>query len=178
MPALGLAAAGHFCPGAAVPGSADLDPDVLIDDLVTLVDDLREDLIVGFGLRQFRLFTVRRTWDGEGVGDGAFEDELSEITPRPLVNAYQDNVMYRLEPCGIDESGMVLISEVSLSYTEAELTGGALLPNQEWFLLLVDGHGQQVPLRDFVMMSPPFPDRETDLGWKIRLKRRESGDGC
>ena len=157
-------------------GNAVLDPDVLVDDLVSLADDLRQDLAVGFGLRQFRLHTVRRAWTGEAVGDGDYEDLITEITPRPVVNAYQDNIMNQLEPCGLQEAGMVLISEVSLSYTEAELTGGALAANEEWFLLLQDGHGQQIQLRDFVMMSPPFPDRETDIGWKIRLKRRGSSD--
>lgn len=157
-------------------GSATLDPDVLLDDLVELVDDLREDLMVGFGLRQFRMYTILRSWDGEGIGDGDYVDVETEITPRPKINPYQDNITNRLEPCGLMESGMVLVSEVSLSYTEAELTGGDLGFGQEWFLRLTDGEGQEIISRDFEMMSPPFPDREEDIGWKLRLKRREGGD--
>lgn len=157
-----------------MPGSATLNPDVLIDDILTTVDDLRSELHAEFGLRQFRLFTVERVWDSGYVGDGLYSDVETEITPAPRVVPFTrsgDSVSYELRACGLDEAGFVAIQEVSLTYTEEELTGGTLAQGTEWLFRLRDGQGQGIPDRDFVLDGVPFPDREKTLGWSFRLRR-------
>jgi len=146
-----------------------LDPAILVDDLVdSLIDDLRDELHNNFGVRQFRMFTVLRTWDSGYIGDGSYTDTENEITPRPLVQPYRTD--WFLEPAGLDEEGMLDLREISLSYTEAELTGGNVAPGCEWFILLRDGHGQEIEDQWFLISRRPFPDRIKDMGWSMRLR--------
>lgn len=165
-----------------MPGSATLDPNILLDDLVELVDDLRDDLHTDFGVRAFRVYTVLRSWDGGFVGDGAYTEVETEITPQPRVLPYAERgLSYSLEPCGIDEAGFVIIKEISLSYTHEELTGktvtggieGDTPAPSEWVIRIREAHGQNQPFRDFKIDGAPFPDREKDIGWVMRLLKSE-----
>ncbi len=158
---------------------ATLDPNVLLDDLVGLADELRQDLAVGFGLRQFRVYLVRRTWDNGLVGEGEYTEGRTELVPRPVVVPYAPGMEHKMDPAGMDEQGVVWLKEVSLTYTEAELTGGHQphddLEGQELFYELVDGNGQELEARRFILDAPPFPDREKDIGWVVKLRRVGAG---
>jgi hypothetical protein len=155
-------------------GSAILDPDVLVDSLVEdVIDGLREELHPPFGVRAYRVFTVLRTWSGVGVGEGEFTDTETEIRPQPLVVLSEfDRLRYELQPCGLTELGQLKLVEVSLTYTEAELTGGdSLADNEEWYIKITEAHGQESTSRYFTHVRPPFIDRIKDMGWICWLKR-------
>lgn len=151
-------------------GSAVLDPDVLVDSLVTdVIDGLREDLHPPFGVRAYRAFTVRRRWSGRLVGEGAAADAVVELRPQPLV-AVWDGLRYSLEPCGLSVAGQVRLTEVSLTYTQAELDGGgALGRNEQWLIRLDEAHGQASKSRLYTLERPPHVDRVKDMGWILWL---------
>lgn len=156
-----------------MPGSATLGSN-LVDELLELADDLREDLSVGFGTRPYRVWTVQRVYPSGTIGDGDYTDTETEITPRPRVLPWLSSVQRTLEPCGIDETGTVELREVSLTYTYDELTGGDLAAGTDWFIKLTEGESQEQPARYFTINKPPFPDREKDIGWRIELLRASS----
>lgn len=156
--------------------NAILDPDVLIDDLVgPVIDALREDLHPQFGVRAYRVFTVKRRWAGELAGEGAMVEEIeTEIRPQPLVAPW-DGLRYTVGSCGMMVDGKVRLTEVSLTLTEAELTGkgpgGKLATNEMWFLKLTDAHGQQTTPMYFTLDGPPYIDRVKTLGWIVNLTK-------
>ena len=144
--------------------------DNLIDDLMPDVDDLRGDLNADFGTRPFDCQTVLRTWLGDSgmEGDGDFRDVITTITPAPRVEQW-DGYKWVLLAAGVHEDGIIRVSEVSLTYTWAELTGGTLEKNQQFFYRLVDAHGQGQEDRILRQSKPPFVDREKTIGWILWL---------
>lgn len=146
-----------------------LDPDQLVDSLVPVIDDLR-DLGRTFGIRQYRLHTLIRTWSGDEVGDGTSSDSVPiEILPRPLIKPMRW-LHNRLEPCGLIEAGYCDIEEVSLAYSFADLHGPTLTVKQRWLLSVSEGYGQGQPTRYFVHDRPPYADREKTIAWMLWLK--------
>lgn len=151
-------------------GSAILDPDVLVDSLVTdVIDGLRSDLHPQFGVRAYRLFTVKRTWTGRTQGEGTYSDVETELDPQPKI-AIWDGLEYRLEPCGLDVEGELRATEVSLSYTQDELDGGTLATNEQWLLKITEAHGQASRAIYATHSKPPYIDREKDMGWVLFLR--------
>lgn len=161
----------------AVPvliGAAVLNPNTLVDSLVPdVIDGLREDLHPAFGVRAYRAYRVIRTWSGKTVGDGTPSDDASELRPQPRV-AMWDGLRYVQATCGIRELGDVKLTEVSLTYTDAQLSGQPLGAKQESFIALGEAHGQASPLRLWTLTAPPFIDREKDMGWVLHLRRVEA----
>jgi hypothetical protein len=141
----------------------------LVDDLVPMVDELRNELHADMGIRQFRLYHVHAQWSGGLVGVGAKTiTTISEILPAPrLVMADT----HHLTEGGLQEIGVGTLSEVSLSYSEAQLLGKPMAPGAEFFYLTVDGLGQGVQRRVFIPQDHPWPDREKTIGWKFRVRR-------
>lgn len=154
-----------------MPGTAVLDPNVLVDDLVTdVIDGLRGDLHPLFGIRAYRLFTILRTFPSGRVGDGAFTEIATELDPQPLVEVW-DGMRFELKDCGLDELGIIRVREVSLTYTEAELIGPKpLAAGQQWFIRLNDAHGQLTSPKFFFHTRPPYVDRNRDMGWVMWLR--------
>lgn len=151
-------------------GSAFLDPDVLVDDLVPLIDELRGDLHPEFGVRAYRVFACKRVSSGRFPGEGkASIVDVGEILPQPRVWTW-DGLRWGLEACGLNEMGEIKLTEISLTYTDADLTGGDLPGNVQWMFRLEEAHGQGTPPRFFVHVRPPFIDREKDMGWVAWLK--------
>lgn len=148
----------------------------LVDSLVEVVDGLRDALHPAFGVRQYRAFVVTRTWDGGRIGDGLATDEEIEIEPRPRCREPGDG--YRLDHAGRAEAFDLVLEEVSLTYTEAELGGGTIAAGVEVFWRIEDAEGQEIAPRFFVLAAPPTPDRESSIGWscKLRRVRREASD--
>lgn len=162
----------------AVPvltGEATLDQSVLVDSLVAdVIDGLREDLHPAFGVRAYRLYRVLRSWSGKVVGEGVHTDVAHELRPQPRV-AMWNGLKYVQASCGIRELGDVMLTELSLTYTEAQLTGQPLTKRQELFYALGDGNGQESELRLWQVTAPPFIDRERDMGWVLHLRRIPEG---
>lgn len=149
-------------------GSATLGTN-LVDSLVSTVDDLRGSLNTAMGTRQWRVFTRQRTWSNGRVGDGSAIDVDTELTPAPRVRA--DNLYRQPIPAGMDEMGDIVIDQVSLTYTEAELAGGPGTAGVEWFIVLKDAQGQATADRLYQLKEPPKPDRTKTIGWVMRLQR-------
>ncbi len=156
-----------------MPGSATIGTN-LVDSLLGMVDDLRGSLNPDMGVRQWRVYVVRRVWSDGRVGEGTPADTLTELTPQPLIQSY--NLFYEISPAGLDESGTVIASEVSLTYTEDELQPSPGV-GEEILYLLRDAHGQSIADRYFVLSAPPEPDRTNTIGWILKLKEIQV-DGC
>jgi len=152
-------------------GSATLDPNVLVDSLVDeVIDGLREDLHPAFGVRAYRTFTVRRDWSGAIAGQGQATETVVELRPQPRVLIW-DGLRYSMEPCGLDEAGEIRLTEVSFTYTQAELDGGGDLPStSEWLIRIDEAHGQEQRSRYYQHTRPPFADREKDMGFVLFLR--------
>jgi hypothetical protein len=154
-------------------GTADISSN-LIDSLLSIVDTLRGELHPAFGARQFNVSTVIRTWGEGNIGEGPYTDVETLLDPQPRVMPYQTD--FRLEPCGLDEAGLIQLSEISLTYSEAELTGSfgtdaALAHSQEFFYKIEDAYGQRISTTYWVLKSRPFPDRESTIGWVMELRK-------
>lgn len=153
-------------------GDAVLDASVLVDSLVPdVIDGLREELHPAFGVRAYRCYRVIRTWTGRTTGEGTMSEETAELRPQPRVMVW-DGLKYVQAICGIRELGEVRLSEVSLTYTEAQLTGRGLGlgKNQELFIGIADGNGQGTAPRLFGHTAPAFIDREKTMGWMLYLR--------
>lgn len=156
-----------------MPGNATIGTN-LVDSLLGMVDDLRGSLNPDMGVRQWRVYVVSRLWTGGRIGDGTFVDTETELLPQPLISSYE--LFYGLSPAGLTESGKVVASEVSLTYTEAELKPSPVA-GEEIMYLLRDAHGQGIAPRYFVLSGPPKPDRTNTIGWILDLKEVQV-DGC
>ena len=146
----------------------------LVDSLLSVVDDLRGSLHPDMGVRQWRVFRRTRTWSGARRGAGTFTDVDFEILPQPLVrvdanSAQTDKLRYELQQAGLNEEGGVALSEISLTYTEDELTGRPIADNAEVFYVLRDAHGQEIRDRYYTLAEPPMPDRVKTIGWLMKL---------
>jgi hypothetical protein len=160
----------------AVPvliGLAFLNPDVLVDSLVgDVIDGLREDLHPQFGVRAYRVYRVIRSWAGRVAGEGTFTDDAAELRPQPLVWQW-DGLRFVQETCGVEELGEVKLTEVSLTYTESQLTGQPLRKNQEILIAIGEAHGQASSTRLFRHTRPPYIDRVKDMAWVLWLRKVE-----
>lgn len=155
--------------------NATLGPNVL-DDLVSVVDSVRADVHASLGTRQHVVTLCKRLWDGgrPGAGNLTFTQQ-QVISPPPLLAKW--GVTGRLSPCGLEENGEVVLVEVSLTYTEAELYLPTLQAGEEFYYRIEDAHGQGVRKRSFVPCQPPYVVRSGEegmpdhpLGWVVTLK--------
>lgn len=152
-----------------MPGSAILDPDVLIDSLIEdVVDGLRDELHPQFGVRPFRVYTVTRVWSGGYEGEGEFTDTEVELTPQPKVHPFSD-LRRTQEPCGFDMAGAVKLTEVSLTYTQAELLACEAPAGTQHLIKIAEAHGQAQAPKYFGHARAPYPDRDKDIGWVLYL---------
>jgi hypothetical protein len=151
-------------------GSATLDPNVLVDSLVPdVIDGLRRDLHPQFGVRPYNVTIVKREWSGLMLGEGTFTDTETLIDPQPRIPRW-DGYGYQMVPTGLENDGGIKVTEVSLSYTWDELTGGSLEPNEQVFVKVSDATGAGMPDQVFIHAKPPYIDRERDMGWVLWLK--------
>ena len=158
--------------GTAVLGTS------LVDDLIPRVDELRRDLHADFGVRQYRVYTVKRVWSESrrGAGDALYVNE-TELIPAPRID--WGSLKQTLSDIGVDEDGSITLHEVSLTYTESELNPSNLAANEEFFFKVVDGLGQGIAARYFTPQDRPVPDREHEIGWVVTLRHShfEAGGG-
>jgi hypothetical protein len=151
-------------------GSATLG-DNLVDDLVPTVDELRSDLYVSMGVSEWNVHLVKRAWSGPRVNDGV-ATIVSDVTmdPPPL---FEDGDKWQRMPHGLDNQGRSRLLEVSLTYTDAELTGGTLQRNEEFYYRLVDARGQGRATQYYRPAGSPVVDRNKSIGWIVLLERAE-----
>lgn len=146
---------------------------VLTDDLVPVLDEVRDCLNEDLGLRQWDVQIVTRFWDGSRIGSGGYADEIRQMAPKPRVRDFR-SVRGELRRLGIEEEGDIVLTEVSLEqWSEPELylgtqPGGTV---EQHYYCLVERHGQQMRSRYFVPAGPPRADRDRTLGWVIVLRQ-------
>lgn len=151
------------CVGLATMGTN------LVDEIAPIADSLRDELHADFGVRQFRCYLLKAIWSGGRVGLGAKRiSYIKELIPAPRVKL---DDRHDLTPGGLQESGIATLTEVSLTYTQAQLLGEPMAAGEEFFYLLVDGLGQGISRRVFVPQDHPWPDREKDIGWQVKIRR-------
>lgn len=144
----------------------------LVDDLVSVADDLRRDLYDSMGVTQVTVNRVKRSWSGSERGEGTVTVLFrTAMDPTPLVKQVDEH--WKLEAHGRDEQGAVRLEEVSLTYTLDELIGGTLAANEEFYYELVDARGQGIDTHYYVPKDKPFTDREKTIGWIVLLERCE-----
>lgn len=149
----------------------------LVDDLVPVADELREELHADFGVRQFAVKQIRKFWSGTRGGLGAARiDYVRELVPSPRVQLV-DHHHHELAEGGLQEVGMAVLTEISLTYSESQLIGGThgdLIAREEFYWRFDDKLGQGVVQRVYIPQDHPFPDREKDIGWMIKLRRDDA----
>ena len=143
--------------------------DNLVDDLAVVADSLRDELHVDFGVRQFQCYLVKASWSGGHVGVGAKTvSYVKEIIPSPRV-VLKDR--HDLTEGGLQETGIATLTEISLTYSQADLLGEPMATGEEFHYLLVDRLGQGVSRRVFIPQDHPWPDREKNIGWEVKVRR-------
>lgn len=143
----------------------------LVDDLVPMIDELRGDLYADMGVRQYRIYQVRRIWSGGAVGVGACRVAyVRELVPSPLLELDDS---HSLTEGGLQATGTATLSEVSLAYTQDQLLGEPLSYGEEFHYLAVDAHGQGLSRRVFIPQDHPVPHRADDTdaaGWRVKVR--------
>lgn len=154
--------------------AAVLNDGLLGDVLVGVVDDIRREIRAALGTRPYRVAIVTRRWSGARCGEGTPTDTVLELDPAPMVTDLSARI--DLRPMGRDEEGDILLTEVSLRYTEAELhpIGN---DSTEWAYVIKDAHGQQIRRRFFTVTKQPDARRGDHVGdatdWAVTLKKIE-----
>lgn len=128
------------------------------DDLIPLVDELREDVIDGVaGLRIHTVVVRSRSWSGGAPGSGTATD--TDVTLAPVPKVHEPEPRLRLAAPGKYEDGDRVVDRISLTYTRAQLDGGAVGADSE-LLWLVDGEPYRV-----------ISVEERYLEWRVHLRR-------
>lgn len=140
--------------------------------------DRARDLYSRAGLRPYSVTIVRARAVGlRARGDGPTE-VVGEwpILPTPMIGD-MTSLSEVLDSDQLREAGTVLLSEISLRYTEDVLMGrgetGAPIPAGETVFFEVrylDGSGRVTQRRRFVSTSAPFADMAKAM-WSVTLKR-------
>ena len=139
----------------------------LVDELVSVADELREELHADMGVRQFRVYGVRGEWSGATHGYGSHAiTEVYEFIPSPLVMLADKR---SLEPGGLMDQGTCKLKEISLTYTQAQILGEPAA-DEDWHIVVVDGLGQGISRRVFLPQDDPETDRDGDIGWSVTLR--------
>lgn len=161
-----------------MPGSAVLDP-ALLSDQLALINDQARTLRASLGFAQYRvsLVTVPVISHRSGPTYAPVAAEV-EISPAPDVTPWKtlSDQRYKLEACGLREAGLVQVDGVSLTYTEAELTGTASSSNETFFWKISDLRSQGVLPKWFVLDRPPYADRQCCASWTVWLKAAKGPD--
>lgn len=150
--------------------------DNLIDSLIPDMDDLKAQLFADFGIRQYRVFVCRRQWSGTRRGETATgapnpwtQTEIELIPPPEVI----DNRKRKAEAFGTVEIGDITLKDVSLSYSQNQLTGADADSRTDIFYKVIDGQGQGARPQYYTLANPPVADRMKTIAWVIELNRAE-----
>lgn len=151
-----------------------LTPGLLADDLVGVADLVRGTVHEALGTRPYVVDLVTITWSGTRPGDGTASVAVEAVSPAPRVPQY---VRDEMRPGGRDEEGTIEVTEISGTYSEAELykpPGAVLVRNVEFFWRVTDAHGQGARPRWYVPAAPPKSrrgdEKDAQADWSIRLR--------
>ncbi len=144
----------------------------LVERLIPTIDRMRR-LHQTFGTRPYVVTVVVRQWSGAERGDGTAtvisELELDPVPAIAHLDAVNNHRDARLAPFGQDSIARMEMTEVSLAYTEGQLTGKPLLPNQEVYYRLTDASSTEMAPVYYIVEGEIRPDREKTLGWVLWL---------
>ena len=138
----------------------------LVDKLITKVDNLRQTFADKFGLPNFDLYRVVRTWSGTEIGDGTATSVVTKITPTPKVTFRGGE---QLMSAGREENRTMRAENISLTYTENYLQGDPKAPGVEVFYKLVERNGQAADTTTWILSSVPDAKR-SQVGWVLDFK--------
>lgn len=163
-------------PGA--PEHPACDPSAtLVEQLGSVADDLRQ-LNTDFGLRPYRVFSVRVRWTGGEVGRGeCVVISEREFLPTPRLDE-TGGVAGTPRSGGIAERGSVKLREISPRYTEDEVRGLlccslTLAPGVEgWVEVMMDARDGLSRRRRFVVSGIPFRNAGR-FEWTATLLRQD-----
>lgn len=129
----------------------------LRDDLEPIVDDARS-IVDDFGLRPF-VVTVRSiTWSGGRPGSGTATNTDIVIDPAPKVAEVP--LRLRTVEGGRFEDGDRVVTKISRSYTESQLTGGTPATAKEVVWL--------IGTDEYRLVSEPM---KKNFEWQVLLRR-------
>lgn len=148
-----------------------LDGNVYGDALVGVVDDIRRTVREALGTRPYKVEIVKRSWSGGRVGVGTPAEDVLELDPAPMV---EEVARDRNGPGGSEAAGDLVLTEVSLRYSEEELKP-LPEPSTEVAYRIRDAHGQKQRDRYFILSGDPIPrrgDKTSDRSdWRLVLRR-------
>lgn len=131
----------------------------LRDELIAVVDEIRQDILVDeTGLRLHVVETRLRSWSGGQPGKGTPTDTTVELEPRPRVRPPAPRLI--AESGGKVQDGDRILDRISATYDEADLTGGTLAAGTEWAILIDD--------EPYRVVDKP---RAGYLGWSMQVRR-------
>lgn len=146
-----------------------IDGSIFGDALVGAVDDIRRSIHGALGTRPWAVAIVTRRWQGGRRGEGHSTVSILELDPVPRVERVSKD---RMGPAGREAAGSVVLSEVSLRYSEAELSP-SIGEGDEVAYRLTELRGQKQKPKWYVLAASPVPrrgDKERDnTDWYILL---------
>lgn len=148
----------------------DLNPLVPLDAIASAVDGVRRTVHTALGSRTYKVEIVTRRWSGGAIGEGTADETVLEIDPRPLFSRVARD---RLGPAGREQAGNATLSEVSLTYSAAELQP-QVDEATEVAYRVTNTKGQGEPPMYFVLEADPVcrrGDRKRDnADWYVLLR--------
>ena len=130
----------------------------LAQKLIPIADNIR-NLYTRFGLRSYKLRIVRVRWSGGRRGRGVPEVmETADLLPTPLVQDLS-TLTEVLNPVGLDEVGVIGVSEISGNFTDDQL---------RW--LSDDGVPPGVDEEVFYEIEYPQPDGSLSVKRRFSLR--------
>lgn len=151
------------------------------------VADTVRDLKVKLGLRTYSVRVVRQRWTGKFRGQGAPETWTMDILPVPRVEGIE-SLFEVVGAAGKREEGVVVVDQISLRYTEAQLQGwddaapvldsglATVAPDARdevfWEIELVAPDGQPSQKRRFSLARAP-EYMAGKLYWRVTLERAQ-----
>lgn len=147
----------------------------LAQRFIPLADSLR-DLCTKFGMRPYKLRVVRARWMGgrRGVGSPMIEQSL-DILPTPLITDLS-TLTEVVHPVGLDESGSILVTEISGRFTDNDLRlRGAQEPDDPAVEVFYEiefpqpGGADSIKRRFYSRSAPHYNSGR--LQWQLRLER-------
>ena len=151
--------------------------------LIPVVDRVR-DVRVGMGLRPYLVRILRTKWVGGDVRGQGTEHVIHTLTLLPVPKLIDIGSLSEIAtPVGIDETGVVMVTEISGAYSEEVLLGRdaegtPVGPDVNvWYEVeFIRPDGKPGERRRFTIRAAPSYEPEK-FQWVVRLERAREGRG-
>ncbi len=140
----------------------------LIDRLISKVDTLRQKAADKFGLPPFDMYHVSRTYTSGIIGDGAFTDVETLLSPPPMLKFAGGD---QLERGGRSDDRTLTATEVSLTYTENWLQGQPRVAGVETFFKLVERNSTTEADTTYWQLSAVPEAMRDEICWILKFNR-------